>query len=248
MKSDPSDREAFDAKCNEDAVRMASSSDIRDRSLGWVIATAPYRYVYNFRWAGLPVIQFPQDIIALQEIIWETRPDLIIETGVARGGSVMFYASMLELLGGEGRVLGIDIDIRPHNRRAIESHVFSPRVDLIEASSTDRETVEKVQRYCERASKVMVVLDSHHTHAHVLSELESYSRFVTTGCYLVVLDTIIEDMPVDAFPDRPWGPSNNPNTAVREFLATTDRFEVDKALDNKLLISVAPGGYLRCIK
>lgn len=227
---------------------MASSNDIRDRSLRWISETAPYKYSYNFRWAGLPVIQFPQDIIALQEIIWETRPDLIIETGVARGGSMMFYASMLELLGGEGKVLGIDIDIRPHNRRAIESHVFSPRVDLIEASSTDGDTVEKVQRYCERAPKVMVVLDSHHTHAHVLSELECYSRFVTPGCYLVVLDTIIEDMPADAFPDRPWGPGNNPNTAVREFLATTDRFEVDKALDNKLLISVAPGGYLRCIK
>lgn len=227
---------------------MASSENIQGGSLKWICETAPYKYSYNFRWAGLPIIQFPQDIIALQEIIWETKPDLIIETGVARGGSMMFYASMLELLGGAGRVLGIDIDIRPHNRRAIEGHALYPRVDLIEASSTDRDTLDKVQTYCERATSVMVVLDSHHTHAHVLNELKWYSRFVTAGCYLVVLDTIIEDMPADAFPDRPWGPGDNPKTAVQEFLSTTDRFEVDEALDNKLLISVAPGGYLRCIR
>ena len=238
----------FDSECRRNASQMASSKDIRDQSLRWIVDTASYKYVYNFRWAGLPVIQLPQDIIALQEIIWETKPDLIIETGVARGGSIIFYASMLQLLGGDGRVLGIDIDIRPHSRHAIESHAFHPRVDLIEASSTAQETLDKVQSHCERASRVMVVLDSNHTHDHVLRELQSYARFVTVGCYLAVLDTVIDDMPADAFPDRPWGPGDNPKTAVRGFLATTNRFKVDEDLENKLLITVAPDGYLRCIK
>lgn len=236
----------FDSECRENALRMALSEDIRDLSLKWILETASYQYVYNFRWLGLPVIQFPQDLIALQEIIWETKPDLIVETGVARGGSVIFYASMLQLLGGNGTVLGIDIDIRSQNREAVEGHQLSSRVNLIEGSSTDRETIDRVQAHCAGAEKVMVVLDSNHTHEHVLNELKFYSPFVTPGCYLAVLDTIVDDMPVDAFPNRPWGPGDNPKTAVREFLTTTDRFEVDRDLENKLLISVAPGGYLRC--
>lgn len=210
--------------------------------------TAAYKYTYNFSWLGRPIIQFPQDMMAMQEIIWQVKPDIIIETGIAHGGSLIFYASMLELIGGEGRALGIDIDIRASNRVEIEKHPMFKRITLIEGSSTDEGIVKKVKGHIEGNKSVLVALDSNHTHDHVLHELNLYSPLVTKGSYLVVFDTIIDDMPDDFFPDRPWGQSNNPKTAVREFLKTNDRFVIDKDIENKLLITVAPDGYLKCVK
>ena len=205
-----------------------------------------YKYPYNFDWLGLPIIQFPQDIIAVQEIIWKTKPDIIIETGVARGGSLILSASILHLLNGNGRVIGIDIDIRAHNRKAIENHPLAFRIDLIQGSSIDQSIVDEVKKQVKQSDRVMVILDSNHTHDHVLKELELYSPLVTKGCYLVVMDTIVDDMPDDSFPDRSWGVGNNPKTAVHEFLQKSDRFEIDASIHNKLLITVAPDGYLKC--
>lgn len=205
------------------------------------------QYTYNFDWLGLPIIQLPQDIIALQEIIWKTKPDIIIETGVARGGSIIFHASMLHLLNGDGKVIGIDIDIRPHNRKNIEDHPLSFRVNLIQGSSIELSTVEAVKALLKPTDKVMVILDSNHTHDHVLKELELYSTFVTKNCYLVVLDTWVEDLPDDLFHNRPWGKGDNPKTAVHKFMDTTARFEIDKMVPNKLALTCAPDGYLKCI-
>ena len=206
------------------------------------------KYSYNFTWLGRPIIQYPQDIIATQEIIWQVNPDLIIETGIAHGGSLIFHSSMLELLGGDGKVLGIDIDIREHNRVEIEKHPMYKRINMIEGSSIDEEIVRQVYDFAKDKKRILVLLDSMHTHDHVLKELQLYSPLVTKGSYLVVFDTIIEDMPEDFFPDRPWGKGNNPKTAVWEFLKTNDRFVVDKEIENKLLITVAPDGYLKCVK
>ncbi len=206
------------------------------------------KYSYNFFWLGRPIIQFPQDIIAAQEIIWEVKPDLIIETGIAHGGSLIFYASILELLEGDGRVLGIDIDIREHNRVEIEKHPMFKRIDMLEGSSIDEKIAKQVYDFAKDKKKILVVLDSMHIHDHVLKELKLYSPLVTKGSYLVVFDTIIEDMPEDFFPDRPWGKGNNPKTAVWEFLKANNRFEIDKEIENKLLITVAPDGYLKCVK
>lgn len=205
-------------------------------------------YTYNFDWLGLPIIQTPQDIVALQEIIWETKPDIIIETGVARGGSLIFYASMLHMLNNKGKVIGIDIDIRAHNRKAIEEHTLSSYIHLIEGSSTDQNTVEHVKHFIPQNSRVMVILDSNHTHDHVLNELELYSPLVSKECYLVVLDTIVEDLPDDLYPNRPWGKGNNPKTAVHEFMKITKRFEIDHTITNKILLTAAPDGYLKCIE
>lgn len=240
------DREEFTTEVRATAARMGQDVELRELSMRWIDATAEYRYSYNFEWMGLPIIQFPQDIIALQELVWNVKPDLIIETGVARGGSVVFYASMLELLGGSGRVLGIDIDIRPHNREALETHPMSKRIDLLEGSSIDPSVVEQASLAAAEASCVMIVLDSNHTHEHVLEELRQYAPLATDGSYVVVLDTVIEDMSDDAFPDRPWGKGANPKTAVAQYLDEDPRFEVDRTVDDRLLLSVAPGGYLRC--
>lgn len=184
----------------------------------------------------------------MQEIVWRVDPQLIIETGIAHGGSLIFYASLLELLAGDGMVLGIDIDIRQHNRVEIEKHPMFKRIKMIEGSSVDCAIVSQVREFASGKSPVLVVLDSMHTHAHVLDELKAYSPLVTKDSYLVVFDTVVEDMPADFFPDRPWGKGNNPKTAVWEFLKSNDRFEVDKEIENKLLITVAPDGYLKCIK
>jgi len=245
MCQDPS---SFDEERRSNIARMAGSERMRNVSLNWICETAKFKYTYNFNWLGRPIIQFPQDIIAMQEIIWRVKPDLIIETGIAHGGSLIFYASMLELLGGNGQVLGIDIDIREHNRKEIEQHPMFKRIAMIQGSSTDETTTKKVYEFAKERKQVLVALDSHHTHEHVLNELQLYSPLVTKGSYLVVFDTIVQDMPEDFFRDRPWGKGNNPQTAVREFLKTNDRFIIDKDIENKLLITVAPDGYLRCIK
>lgn len=246
MSDDPVRRYREGMRLNQEA--MSEAEDIRALSLSWMVQTARYKYTYGFEWLGRPVIQFPQDLMAMQEIIWRTKPDLIVETGIAHGGSLVFYASMLQLLGGDRRVVGIDVEIRPHNRSAIEAHPMASRITMVEGSSTDERTVAEVGRFAEGRSTVLVALDSNHTHDHVLAELRLYSPLVTAGSYLVVFDTIVEDMPEDFFPDRPWSVGNNPKTAVRAFLAETDRFEVDVELERKLLISVAPEGYLRCVR
>jgi cephalosporin hydroxylase len=199
---------------------------------------------------GRPIIQYPQDIIAMQEIIWSIKPDLIIETGIAHGGSLIFSASMLELnatCGGpqDAGVLGLDIDIRAHNRKEIEAHPMAKRISMIQGSSVDPEIIERVKAKAARSDCVLVCLDSNHTHDHVLAELKAYAPLTSVGSYCVVFDTIIEDVPDEMFPDRPWGPGNNPRTAVREYLKTHPEFEIDKRIDHKLLISVAPDGFLK---
>jgi len=217
-------------------------------------------YEYNFDYLGLPIIQMPQDVHVMQELIWSVRPDLIIETGIARGGSIIFSAAMLSLLdysdaikSGEKldpskplrRVVGLDIDIRSHNKSSIKEHPMANRIDLIEGSSIDPDIITKVKKLASEFKSVLVCLDSNHTHEHVLAELNAYAPLVTKGSYCVVFDTNIEDMPADMFPDRPWGPGNNPKTAVWEYLKTHPEFDIDKQINQKLLISVAPDGYLK---
>jgi cephalosporin hydroxylase len=202
-------------------------------------------YSYNFTWLGRPVIQYPQDLIALQEIVWKLRPDLIIELGIAHGGSLIFQASLLELCGGSGEVVGVDIDIRSHNRAEIEAHPLSHRISMIEGSSIDAEVVSQVRARAAGAETVMLCVDSMHTHEHVLQELELYAPMVTPGSYAVVFDGIIEHMPESFSAERPWGPGDNPLTAARAFLQEHSEFEVDEALESKLQITAAPSGYLR---
>ena len=238
----------FESRNRRNVANMAADRRFAQATADWIVASVRYEYSYHFRWMGLPVIQYPQDLVAMQEIIWKVRPRLIIETGIARGGSMIFYASMLELLGGGGRVVGIDIDIRSKSRDAIESHPLSKRVELIEGSSTSDAVVAAVRARTKGVSPILVVLDSNHTHEHVLRELELYSPLVTRESYLVVFDTVIEKMSDDLFPDRPWGKGNNPMTAVHEFLKGSDRFEIDREIQDKLQITVAPDGYLRCVK
>lgn len=251
---------------NEKAVnirKMSEDAGVTTGSLDFVLLTAPYKYSYNFSWQGRPIIQFPQDMAAMQELIWEIKPDLIIETGIAHGGSLIFSASMLALLEyceaietqkvldpskPKRRVLGLDIDIRAHNRDAIKAHPMSNRIDMIEGSSIDPDIIGQVHKYAANYQKILVFLDSNHTHDHVLAELEAYAPLTSVDSYCVVFDTIVEDMPDDMFPDRPWGVGNNPKTAVWEYLKTHSEFEIDKSIQNKLLITVAPDGYLKRLR
>lgn len=221
--------------------------------LEFINKTSDTKYAYNFSWLGRPIIQFPQDMIALQEIIWEVKPDMIIETGIAHGGSLIFSASMLTLLEacGEiksGKVLGIDIDIREHNKKAIEAHPMNKKITMFEGSSIDEDIIKKVHEFAKSGKRILVCLDSNHTHEHVLAELKAYAPLVSTGSYCCVFDTIIEDMPEGNFPDRPWDKGNNPKTAVWEYLKENNNFIIDKDIENKLLITVAPDGYLKRIK
>ena len=228
--------------------KLAKNKQLRNTSLSFTKDCGALGYQYNFDWLGVPIIQVPQDIVAIQEIIWKTKPDVIIETGVARGGSLILSASILHLLNGNGKVIGIDIDIRDHNRAAIESHSLAFRINLIQGSSIEPSTIEQVNNFIKAEDKVMVILDSNHTHEHVLKELNLYSPLVTKDCYLIVMDTLVDDMPDDYFKDRSWGKNNNPKTAVHEFLKSSDRFEINESMHNKLLITVAPDGYLKCVK
>jgi len=236
---------------SEVAANIAGLKDVRDvqaLSRVWLREVTRHRYAYNFTWMGRPLIQLPQDMVAMQEIIWRVKPDLIIETGVAHGGSLIYYASLLELLGNDAQVIGIDIDIREHNRIELERHPMFKRIELIQGSSIDPDVAGEVARRAQGRKSVLVALDSNHTHDHVLHELQLYAPLVTRDSYLVVFDTLIEDMPEEFFVDRPWGKGNNPKTAVQQFLTTTDRFVIDKEIDAKLLITVALDGYLRCVK
>ena len=239
---------AFAAERAARIRQLGRDAELQDLSRLWMMRSSRHKYTYNFSWLGRPVIQFPQDLFAIQEIIWRTQPDLIIETGVAHGGSVLFWASILQLIDGDRSVIGIDIDIRPHNRRAIIAHPLAARITLIEGSSITDDVAEHVRLMAARSDRVMVILDSDHSHDHVLRELQLYGPLVTVGSYLIVFDTIIEDLPRGFLNDPRWDRGNNPKTAVHEYLRTTDRFQIDHDIPAKLLITAAPDGYLRCVK
>ena len=228
--------------------RMAADSELAALTQAWFERSCRFQYTYHFSWLGRPIIQLPQDIMATQEIIWEVKPDLIIETGIAHGGSLILWSSLLELLGGDRQVVGIDIEIRPENRAAIEAHPLAKRIVMIEGSSIGSEVIDRVRGLASGRKTVMVMLDSSHTHAHVRQELDLYAPLVTAESYLVVFDTAVEQLPEDFFPNRPWKRGNSPATAVAEFLRSTDRFIVDRTIERKLMFTVAPGGYLRCVK
>lgn len=255
------DRHAqFLRECELAIEAQAQNVKLEKATQDWFTAANEARYSYNFQWLGRPIIQYPQDMVAVQELIWKIRPDVIVETGIAHGGSLILSASLLALLdlcdateAGEvldprqpkRRVIGIDIDIRAHNREAIEAHPMASRIDMIQGSSIAPEVVAQVRDAVGHANRVLVCLDSNHTHDHVLAELEGYGPMVTPGSYCIVFDTVIEDMPANMFLDRPWGPGDNPKSAVHAWLANHPEFEVDMGMDHKLLISVAPNGYLR---
>jgi len=240
---------------NDEALKLLSHE--------WLTLAGRRKYGYNFSAFGRPIIQIPQDMIAMQELIWSTRPDLIIETGIAHGGSLIMSASMLALLDYRDavesgqildpskphrKVLGIDIDIRSHNRAAIEAHPMSSRIDMIQGSSTIPEIIAQVRDRAKNYGRILVSLDSNHTHDHVLAELEAYAPLTSKGSYCVVFDTVIEDMPIDTFSDRPWRKGNNPKTAVLQFLKVHSEFEIDEDIQDRLLITAAPDGYLRRVR
>lgn len=241
------DTAQFRDEQREHARALASDAELQEVNARVTTVSDQHHYSYVWRWLGLPIIQMPTDVVALQEIVWEQRPQVVVETGVARGGSVLLYASILQLLG-EGTVVAIDIDIRAHNRRGIEEHPLAHRVQLIEGSSVDDAVLTEVRERIGSAEPVMVVLDSNHTHEHVLEELRRYGPLVSKGQYLVVADTVIEHLPLQSHRPRPWGPGDNPATAVAVYLQETDRFVVDEEVNGKLLMTSNPGGYLRCVK
>lgn len=236
----------FEEEKKKNIAVLGRSKKAKKTALDFIRATYKNHYSYHFEWLGRPIIQYPQDMVAMQEIIWEVKPDLIIETGIAHGGSLIFYASLLEMLG-RGRVLGVDIDIRKHNRELIEAHSFYKRITMIEGSSVDPRVFSRVAKIAKKNKKVLVALDSSHAHDHVLQELHAYSPFVSRGSYLVVFDTLVERMPAGSFPNRPWDKGSNPATAVDAFLKRNKNFIVDRDIEDKLLITAAPGGYLKRI-
>ena len=236
-----------------------NSSNIQKLADDFLLESVKSNYSYNFEWLSRPIIQYPQDIVATQEIIWKVKPDLIIETGIAHGGSLVLSASMLALLdyadalesgvvldprNPKRKVLGVDIDIRPHNREALDNHPMRNRMELIEGSSIAPEIVTKIKGFSKEYNRIMVFLDSNHTHEHVLAEMEAYAPLVSSGSYCVVFDSVIEDLPASVSPDRPWGPGNSPKSALYEYLKTSSDFVIDKNIQNKILITVAPEGYL----
>ena len=253
----------FTKERNDRIKDFSKDTNFRAKSSSWLEESMRKKYVYNFDWLDRPIIQYPQDMIAIQELIWKTRPDVVIETGIAHGGSLILSASILALLDlsdakianktldpklPDRYVVGVDIDIREHNRKAIEEHPLADRIHMVEGSSVAQKTIENVRKFIKPDSRVMVCLDSMHSHEHVLSELHAYAPLVTEGCYCVVFDTFVEDMPDDLFPDRPWSQGDNPKTAVWEYLKNNSDFEIDKSIHDKLLITVAHDGYLKRMK
>lgn len=250
----------FQNEVNQRLIDNSNNKDLRDAAANFMRASTEPKYSYNFSWQGRPIIQYPQDMVAMQELIWQVKPDLIIETGIAHGGSLIFSSSMLALLdmcdaiaGGNTlepktslrKVLGIDIDIRQHNKQAIEAHPMASRIEMIQGSSIDPEIIKKVHDIANNYSRILVCLDSNHTHEHVLAELKAYAHLTSLDSYCVVFDTIVNELPKEMYPDRPWGPTNNPKTAIKEYLKTNSMFVIDEKIDGKLLISVAPNGYLK---
>lgn len=258
MKNDPT--LAFQQEVADNISKLGKSAHLKHLANQFIIDSAPYKYSYNFSWLGRPIIQVPQDMIALQELVWRVKPDLIIETGIAHGGSLILSASLLALLDytdavsnaeafnplqSKRKVIGVDIDIRAHNRQAIEAHPMSHMIQMFQGSSIDPALVQQVKQAASGYQRVLVCLDSNHTHEHVLAELAAYSPLVSSGSYCIVYDTVVEDMPAELFPDRPWGPGDNPKTAVHAFLKQHPEFVVDADIDSKLLITVAAGGFLK---
>lgn len=238
----------FKKEVSKNIKNLGRNKKLKKLALQFIINSLQDRYSYNFSWLGRPIIQYPQDIVAVQELIWKIKPDLIIETGIAHGGSLILSASILELIGGKGRVVGIDIDIRKHNREALKQYKLLKRITLIEGSSIGDAVIKQVARIAKGKKRILVFLDSDHTHNHVLKELELYHSFVTKGSYVVVFDTIVEDMPKGEVKNRPWDKGNNPKTAVWEFLKKNKNFVVDQAIENKLLITSVPGGFLKRVR
>ena len=251
---------SFEKEVKERINAIGRNEELKANAHEFLKVSLLPQYSYNFSWLGRPIIQYPQDMAAMQELIWEVKPDLIIETGIAHGGSLIMNASFLAMLDyceaiekGEmidpkkpkRRVLGIDIDIREHNRKAIEAHPMSNRIDMIQGSSVAEDVVTEVYDYAKSYKRILVSLDSNHTHEHVFAELQVYAPLTSKDSYCVVFDTVVEDMPAALAGDRPWGPGNNPKTAVWEYLKTHPEFEIDKSIQNKLLITVAPDGYLK---
>jgi cephalosporin hydroxylase len=252
----------FKKQVERNISALGEDQDLKRQACQWMIDGARHNYVYNFSWMGRPIIQFPQDIVAMQELIWSIKPDLIIETGIAHGGSLILSASLLAQLdmcdaieAGIGfkpnesrrKVLGVDIDIRSYNREAIETHPMASRIQMIQCSSISPETVELVKQVASGYERILVCLDSNHTHEHVMAELEAYALLTSVGSYCVVFDTLVEDCPPEMFADRPWGRGNNPKTAVWSYLKSHPEFVIDKNIHDKLMITVAPDGYLKRI-
>ena len=251
---------AFDVEVEGIVSRNASDEPLMRATRSWMQESIRSRYSYCFRWLGRPVIQYPQDMAAMQELVWSVRPDLIIETGIAHGGSLILSASLLALLdicdAIESRqaidprnsargVIGIDIDIREQNRKAIESHPMASRIRMVQGSSIDPAIIAQVHAMATGYQRVLVCLDSNHTHEHVLAELDAYAPLVSPGSYCVVFDTVVEDMPKSMFPDRPWGPGDNPKTAVWQWLKSHPNFRIDRSITDRLQLTVAPDGYLK---
>jgi cephalosporin hydroxylase len=237
----------FEAERRRNILDMSRDLSVKTAADALMDGIARHKYTYNFNWFGLPILQLPTDLVAMQEIIWETRPRAIVETGIARGGSLIFYASMLRLLNSKGHVVGVDIDIREQQRKMIETHPLFDSITLIEGSSISAKTIQKVKAAVQGMDSILVVLDSNHAHDHVLAELHGYSDLVRKGGYLVVFDTVIADMPEETLSGRPWSRERNPKTAVHQFLSETSRFEIDKDLEAKLILTNAPDGFLRCV-
>ena len=244
----------FKKECTSQIQSQGADARLAAATKEWFALANSHGYSYHFECLGRPLIQYPQDVVQLQELISETRPDLVVETGIAHGGSLVLSASMLCLLDVmEGldprqsprKVVGVDIDIRPHNRKALDEHPLRFKMELIEGSSIDPDIIQQVRSHADGVERVLVSLDSNHTHDHVLAELNAYADLVSVGSYCIVFDTVIEDLPTGSFPERPWDVGNNPKTALHEWLKSHPEFEIDKDIDNKLLISVAPDGYLK---
>jgi cephalosporin hydroxylase len=241
--------EQFFAERETDIQAMGRDEDLRRKSLEWMLHADRYKYTYNFTWMGRPIIKFPGDIVIQQELMWKLKPDLVIETGIAHGGSIIFTASMMEMMGIDGEVVGIDIDIRQHNRALIEEHPMAKRIMMYEGSSTSAEVVEKVRKHIFGKKCVMVVLDSLHSHEHVYNELKMYAPMVTVGAYCILPDTFIEFFPKGYYShNRPWDVGNNPYTGMKQYLGETDKFEIDHSLTSKAMITETIDGYLRRVR
>ncbi len=243
-----SPNEEFQEERHKAILEMGKDKEFRKMSLDWILKSNEHKYGYNFTWMGRPIIQFPNDMFIIQQLIWKIKPDLIIETGIAHGGSIIFSASMLELVGGDGQVVGIDVDIRKHNRVEIEEHPMFKRIEMIEGSSINEEVISQVYKIADDKKSIMVFLDSNHSHKHVLGEMNAYGKLVNVGSYMVVFDTCIELFPKGYCSDRPWDVGDNPMTAIDEFIGSNDTFIRDELLNSKAIITAAPYGYLKRVK
>tara|TARA_B100000767_G_scaffold260555_1_gene271331 strand:- start:269 stop:1048 length:780 start_codon:yes stop_codon:yes gene_type:complete len=257
------EQKIFNQECTQEILSQGEDELLLESTKKWLTHSFMKKYPYHFSCLGRPIIQYPQDMVAIQEIIWDVKPDLIIETGIAHGGSLILSASMLAQIDmmeaiesgqtmnpnqSKRKVLGIDIDIREHNKIEIEKHYLSSRIQMIQGSSISSEIIDQVKNIANNYETILVFLDSNHSHTHVLAELEAYAELTSINSFCVVFDTIVEDLPLNAFPDRPWAPGDNPKTAVWEYLKSHSGFEIDKSIENKLLITVAPDGYLKRVR